>query len=269
VTLNNSTVSGNTANGEGGGIYRWRGAVILQNTILAGNVASGAGPDCSGAIGSGGYNLIGNVSGCDFTPGTGDLTDVGAKLGPLEGSPGYHPLLVGSPAINSGNPGGCTDQLGNPLTTDQRGSPRLGRCDIGAYELYPLELSTKRVNRGVAKQGVPLVYAIALDNLEVVDIAGVHVTDTLPISLTYTEGSLTAINGSFGYGNGVITWTGVVEAGAGVEITFGAMISETALPGTTITNSSAINCGGVTLVRKASVSVTAAEVYLPIILRNR
>jgi hypothetical protein len=48
-------------------------------------------------------------------------------------------LLSGSPAIDAGNPKGCTDALGHLLKTDQRGKPRpdpehtVG-CDMGAYE---------------------------------------------------------------------------------------------------------------------------------------
>jgi hypothetical protein len=49
------------------------------------------------------------------------------------------PLLTGSPAIDTGNPSGCTDGRGHLLNTDQRGMPRpdkedTGGCDIGAYE---------------------------------------------------------------------------------------------------------------------------------------
>jgi hypothetical protein len=69
------------------------------------------------------------------------------KLGPLQNNGGptqTHALLVGSPAIDGGNPSGCRDQFGALLTTDQRGFPRpvdgnndgLARCDIGAYELF-------------------------------------------------------------------------------------------------------------------------------------
>jgi len=48
-------------------------------------------------------------------------------------------LLSGSPAIDAGNPAGCTDGLGHLLKTDQRGMPRpdpedKGGCDMGAYE---------------------------------------------------------------------------------------------------------------------------------------
>jgi hypothetical protein len=118
--------------------------VSLQNSILAGNTA-GDGPDCQGTIGSFGYNLFGDTTDCALTPGTGDLTNVDPRLGLLIGTPGYHPLLVGSPAIDAGNPVGCTDHLGNPLTTDQRGTPRPldgdgdgnAICDMGAYEFDP------------------------------------------------------------------------------------------------------------------------------------
>src|SRR5438105_13988144 len=48
-------------------------------------------------------------------------------------------LLSGSPAVDAGNPNGCTDGLGHLLKTDQRGKPRPdtedpGGCDMGAYE---------------------------------------------------------------------------------------------------------------------------------------
>ncbi len=146
LTLNSSTISGNAAS-YGGGIYLEvgdSGTTTLENTVFAGNIA-GSGPDCSGSIGSAGYNLIGDTSGCDLTPGPGDLTNTDPLLGPLQnngGSTDTHALLSGSPAIDAGNPAGCTDHLGNPLTTDQRGVPRPQgtACDMGAYEFVPVGL---------------------------------------------------------------------------------------------------------------------------------
>ena len=134
VELNNSTVRNNTAS-QGGGIYNADGSVTLQNSILAGNTATeDIGEECQGPLSSLGYNLIGNTSDCAFTPTTGDLTNIDPQLGALTGSPSYHPLLFGSPAIDAGNPAGCTDSFGNLLATDQHGVPRMRRCDIGAYE---------------------------------------------------------------------------------------------------------------------------------------
>jgi len=78
---------------------------------------------------------------CAFSN-SGDRNNTNAVLGTL----GYYggptptiPLLTGSPAIDAGNPSGCTDGHGNLLKTDQRGKPRhdpedTGGCDIGAFE---------------------------------------------------------------------------------------------------------------------------------------
>jgi uncharacterized repeat protein (TIGR01451 family) len=264
ATLNNSTVSGNTAN-NGGGIRNFD-ATTLQNSILAGNTAS-SGPDCSGTIGSAGYNLIGNTSSCTFAPTDGDLINIDAQLGSLEGSPGYHPLFPNSPAINAGNPAGCMGSTGL-LATDQRGFPRFGRCDIGAYEMQPIGFSTKTANESTALPSDPLTYTITLTNGGATNITNVRVTDTLPISLTYIGNSLTATGGSYGYTNSVITWTGSVNAGGAVTITFGATVSQTAPSGTSITNSAVISGGGEIITCTATVAVEPLWVYLPIIFRN-
>jgi hypothetical protein len=143
--INNSTISSNTAN-RGGGIYitHWpyeSGSVTsmmtIKNTILAGNMDTQGSPDCYGGVGSEGYTLVGDISGCSLSTGPGDLINVDAMLFPLVGSPSYHPLLRSSPAIDAGDPAGCRDHLGNPLDTDQRGIARVGRCDIGSYEYDP------------------------------------------------------------------------------------------------------------------------------------
>ena len=60
-------------------------------------------------------------------------------LGPLQDNGGptqTQALLADSPAIDAGDPSGCTDDLGAALTTDQRGFPRPvnGLCDMGAFE---------------------------------------------------------------------------------------------------------------------------------------
>jgi hypothetical protein len=86
------------------------------------------------------YNLSSDNS-CNFN-GPGDLNNTDPKLGKLGnyGGPTQTiPLLSGSPAIDAGNPNGCTDGQGHLLKTDQRGKPRpdnedTGGCDMGAYE---------------------------------------------------------------------------------------------------------------------------------------
>jgi hypothetical protein len=115
------------------------GPTTIENSI----VAKGVYPDglnCSGAVNSKGYNLSSDNT-CNFN-GPGDLNITDPKFGTLGnyGGPTQTiPLLSGSPAIDSGNPNGCTDGRGHLLTTDQRGKPRpdkedSGGCDMGAYE---------------------------------------------------------------------------------------------------------------------------------------
>jgi hypothetical protein len=138
LLINSSTFSGNIADkGRGGGLFNVKGsALVLQNSILANNT----GGNCRGTITSGGSNLSSDES-CGFA-GAGDLNGIDPKLGPLQNNGGptdTMALLPGSPAIDAGNPGGCTDGQGHLLKTDQRGKPRpdkedAGGCDIGAYE---------------------------------------------------------------------------------------------------------------------------------------
>jgi hypothetical protein len=131
LAMNNSTVSGNSA----GGIFNG-GTATVQNNIVANN----SGTNCGGTITSHGYNLSSDGS-CAFSN-SGDRDNTNPVLGTLGSYGGPTPtipLLTGSPAIDAGNPSGCTDGLGHLLKTDQRGMPRpdaedSGGCDMGAYE---------------------------------------------------------------------------------------------------------------------------------------
>jgi hypothetical protein len=135
LTISNSTISRNGDAGLCGVIYNG-GTSILQNTLVANKGVR----NCGGTITSNGYNLSSDDS-CNFN-GTGDLNNTDPKLGQLGnyGGPTQTILLLsGSPAIDAGNPSGCTDGNGHLLKTDQRGKPRpdredTGGCDMGAYE---------------------------------------------------------------------------------------------------------------------------------------
>jgi LPXTG-site transpeptidase (sortase) family protein len=149
-TLIQVTISGNTAD-RGGGIDNDDSNPTLTNTILAGNSASTSGPDCSGTINSGDYNLIGDSTDCTFMTDPND--QVGTALDPLNpllaplanngGETQTRALQTGSPAIDwiPNGVNGC----GTTITSDQRGEvrpfPTGGDCDIGAYEFNtPTEL---------------------------------------------------------------------------------------------------------------------------------
>jgi hypothetical protein len=142
LTMRNCTVSDNAA-GSGGGVAVASGTVALANTIVALNSA-GEAIDCQGGAMSLGYNLIGNTTGCDVTAEEGDQfgsakISIDPMLGPLQDNGGptlTQALLLGSPAIEAGNPlepgsGGNACE-----GTDQRGivRPQGTICDIGAYE---------------------------------------------------------------------------------------------------------------------------------------
>lgn len=254
MTLNSSTISNNTSSSNGGGLYRYAGTATVQNTLLADN-ASSTGPDCSGVIASAGYNLLGDPSGCSFSSSSGDLIDVDPLLAPLEGYPGFQRLQLGSSAIDAGDPGGCAAYLDYPLPYDQRGAPRVGRCDIGAIEMQRLDASLKLAGVSSAPPGAPVTFTISLHNTSGVSVSDVVVTDELPDKLTYIADSLDVTSGSASYENGVVTWEGSVVAGADVTITFGATIDQEALWDSTITNSAEIQADGAILVRIASLKV--------------
>jgi hypothetical protein len=126
VAINNSTLSGNSANGfSGGGIYnysvvylqQWHGDAPEQPCR-----ESPSGGNCYGTTTSNRYNVSSDGT-CNFTD-TGDLKNTNPLLGPLQYNGGptqTMALLAGSPAIDAGNPGGCTDDRGRLLKTDQRG----------------------------------------------------------------------------------------------------------------------------------------------------
>ncbi len=169
ISLSSSTVARNFADtdamyiGDGGGIAFGDGCTgfcalpraYIENTIIADNWDLSPGGsiahDCAGELSSEGYNLVEHAgtsthSVCEVS---GDLTGVivgtdpamaaiadngGIATTSVHGPPWTHALNPGSPAINAGDPAGCRDDDGVVLPYDQRHAPRIGRCDLGAYE---------------------------------------------------------------------------------------------------------------------------------------
>ncbi|AFY80370.1 DUF4347 domain-containing protein [Oscillatoria acuminata] len=168
LTVNHSTIAFNVADnngngtGNGGGIF-FNGEEItdlnLSHTLVAGNTDNSPDVvhrDISGRVDQAEYNLIGDWTGStnltadtnysfDFLGGI-DINDVInptlALNGAPAGSPLTHALILGSPAINLGNPNVTLD-----LVTDQRGDPfqrEVGEAvDIGAYEKQVLPVITE------------------------------------------------------------------------------------------------------------------------------
>ncbi len=141
VNLNNVTITNNTAAIIGGGITTSDPAFPIfnfRNTIIGGNVSPSA-PDCaSSSLTSQGFNLIQDTTGCTIIGDTtGNITGADPMLGALADNGGLtqtHALLLGSPAIDAGNPAAPGSGANACEATDQRGAPRLAPCDMGAFE---------------------------------------------------------------------------------------------------------------------------------------
>jgi len=137
ATLRNVTIAGNTTGGtQGGGLYTLD-PISLGNTIIALNRTAGAAvSNCAGGGGdeviSLGHNLDEGTD-CNFTAAT-DLRNTDPLLGALQDNGGQldtRALLLGSPAIDTGDPAACP-------ATDARGvaRPSGAGCDIGAFEFF-------------------------------------------------------------------------------------------------------------------------------------
>ncbi len=140
VTVQNCTIAYNIADDKGGGIHNVIGTLSIESTIVAKNIAVGAGNDIYGGL-TAKYCLIGvRNDGPTFTPAstnnqTGTLAvPLNPLLGLLANNGGPTQTLIlyaGSPAIDAGS---------NPsaLISDQRG-PGFWRTqgaatDIGSFE---------------------------------------------------------------------------------------------------------------------------------------
>lgn len=180
LTMTNTTISNNAANTDGGGIYSVTAASIYSSTIVdndadhdrdeLGGIGGGIlvetgsrfisvntlfarntirdapiSDNCNGTLEVYGMNLLDDVVGCAFTGNGTVATGVisPSTVGPLQDNGGLtptHALLDGSEAIDATTDQGCIDENLAPLTTDQRGEPRVAgeRCDVGAYESQPI-----------------------------------------------------------------------------------------------------------------------------------
>ncbi|MBP7948186.1 MAG: hypothetical protein KA004_00930 [Verrucomicrobiales bacterium] len=119
------------APGSGGGIFHATNAFCrLENCLVANNTAT-SGPDIrkvTGPVSAAGVNFIGTLAGSGLIVGPTLLTGnpLLAPLANYGGRTHTMPLRPGSPALDAG--------AVTSLLTDQRGYPRIGTADLGAYE---------------------------------------------------------------------------------------------------------------------------------------
>jgi len=124
VTLSQVTFSGNAASStHGAAIFVYSGTPSIDGSIIA----QSTGENCLiyDALANAGNNVADDTS-CGSIPGTLDVSKFDSVISDNGGLTRTHALLVGSNAINAA--GNCG------LPRDQRGGVRDSACDIGAYE---------------------------------------------------------------------------------------------------------------------------------------
>jgi len=137
----------------------------------------------------------------------------------------------------------------------------------GALLRGSLERSWKGATPVRPAPGEVVTYTLVLANPGPA-LPGVRVTDTLPLEVTYL-GNLWVSAGAYGAAGNVITWTGTVEAGVPVTLTFGATVSPALSGRRAVVNTAWLDDGaGTRLERRAMVIVNGVAVYLPAVLRH-
>jgi parallel beta-helix repeat protein len=208
LTVQNSTITGNTAD-AGGGI-RSIHPVTIESSIVFGNTAASYGADVtsttvivtSSLIGS--KSTIGSFTGDAFTN-----SHIGANplLGPLAnlgGSTLVQALGAGSPAIDNGT---------NPANEsfDQRGAgfARVsgGQIDIGAFERQPLVV-TNANDSGTGSLRQMIAYANTIPGADVVSFDPTFFNVPRTITLTTGEIAMTDTLTLTGPGSTLLTVSG-------------------------------------------------------------
>jgi len=203
INLNNVTLVNNTGDGINIAQPDPQAIVTLQNTLLANNSPQ----DCAGSFISTGHNLIGNTWNCAIIAVTGDMFNLAPQVASADLGTPYGALLPGSPAIDAGDPAGCTDQQGAPFVIDQRGLPRASDgdqdgqsvCDIGAVEYTyqapgaPTQMLALSAPPRAALLNAPFTAPI---QVKVLDAQGIPVSNT---TVLFTAPS-TGTSGSFATG---------------------------------------------------------------------
>lgn len=203
TSIVNSTIANNTAGWSGGGVLASGNApVTVQNTIFSGNVANnpyGIQFQTTRQLTDQGGNIQwppkGTNLGNDFNA-TNSITLADPQLGALQqvNNTYIHPLLTGSPAINSGVTTGAP-------TTDGLGVNRDSQPDVGAFEFGgtlppPPTLGELQIgNVAITEGNTGSQDAVFTVNLSAASTGAVTVNYATANDTALTESDYTAVSG--------------------------------------------------------------------------
>lgn len=179
--INNSTIASNTANQSGGGLYASFDTITLNNTLIADNSASSSGNDVSAYV-NGSYSLIESAAGINNDiNGFNFITGQDPGLLPLADNGGLtltHALNTSSIAIDAGDPGFDPSTFTPELTLDQRGSARVAD---GNHD------NTSRVDIGAYEAESVLASADLTVNLNATNTGGTGQVGSLPANVEFLD----------------------------------------------------------------------------------
>jgi uncharacterized repeat protein (TIGR01451 family) len=143
---------------------------------------------------------------------------------------------------------------------------RWARTWVGIADLFG---STMEVDRVTARPGDSLFYTVVLRNAGFAAASPASLVNTIPEYTTYIPGSLSVSGGGVGgEDGGVVTWTGSIDVGISVTITYGVTVD--AHPaGFTVTNRATVyDDYGNPLELTAYTLVPQYKYYLPLVSRG-
>jgi uncharacterized repeat protein (TIGR01451 family) len=177
-------------------------------------------------------------------------------------------LAANAPEIDAGVP---LPNLDDAFTLS--GTPDLGAFEYGLpqpeYGPRPqapdLSGSAKQASAAALSDGEVVTYTVTILNRGAALSAPAVLTDTLPASLDYLPGSLSASSGSVDESRAPqLSWTGGLGAGESVTVSYAARVA-TSLP-KVLTNTAEVSAGAAgTIRRSASLIVNGQQLFLPLL----
>ncbi len=123
---------------------------------------------------------------------------------------------------------------------------------------------SKTASAPAPAHGQTVTYTIVVHGIT----STVHLTDHVPVGLSYISGTLTAASGTASDASApMLTWTGVLTPAPAVTITYAVTVS--AVAPTVISNTATVVASGYkTLTSTATIIANGHTVYLPVVLRE-